>query len=117
MVVGGGQHIEACPFQGWQQFIFKLDSGAGDGMTKLVFTADFSNYNGKVVMQLADTSWNVYQYTIDLSTNKVGDFTIDFNQFVKGSTPFTTQTLMWVMFNFDDYTGGTILLDDVKLQK
>ena len=103
--------------QGWQQFIFKLDSGAGDGMTKLVFTADFSNYNGKVVMQLADTSWNVYQYTIDLSTNKVGDFTIDFNQFVKNSTPFTTQTLMWVMFNFDDYTGGTILLDDVKLQK
>ena len=102
--------------QGWQQFIFKLEAGVASGMTKLKFAADFTNYNGKVVMQLADTNWTIYKYELDISTDKSGTFTIDFGSFVNGSTPFTTQTLMWVMFNFDDSVGnGYILLDDVQL--
>ena len=104
--------------QGWQNFIFKLDSGAGNGMTKLEFTADFSNYKGQIIMQLADTSYNTYNYTIDLSKQKSGNYVIEFKDFLKGNTPFTTQTLMWVMFNFNDTVGnGYILLDDVSLSK
>ena len=105
--------------QGWQQFIFKLDAGVGNGMTKLVFDADFTHYNGQVIMQLADTSYTTYQYTINLSEKNNGTFTIDFSQFLKNqTTPFTNQTLLWVMFNFNDNTGnGYILLDDVNLQK
>ena len=103
---------------GWQQFIFKLDTGAGKDMTKLVFYADFSNYKGDVVMQLADTSWNTYDYIINLSEKSEGIFTINFSDFKKSGTSFTTQTLMWVMFNFSDSVGnGYILLDDVKLLK
>ena len=104
--------------QGWQQFIFKLDSGAGSGMSKLQFEADFSNYKGTLILQLCDTSWNTYSYTLDFSSNQSGTYVIDFSSFVKGSSPFTTQTLMWVMFNFNDSTGnGYILLDDVCLLK
>lgn len=104
---------------GWQQFIFKLESGLGSGMSKLKFTADFSNYNGRVVLQLADTNWNNYSYTLDIESNPSGTYEIDFSSFlIGGTTPFTTQTLMWVMFNFDDSTGGGyILLDDVQLLK
>ena len=107
------------PGAGWQNFIFKLDTGFGKGMTKLSFWADFSNYKGTVVLQLADTSWQVYEYNLDLSTNKVGNFTIDFSSFINGgTTPFTTQNLMWVMFNFNDNVGnGYILLDNVILTK
>ena len=101
---------------GWQQFIFKLETGAGKDMTKLKFTADFTNYNGDVVLQLSDTNYNNYTFRLDLSEKRSGTFTIDFSNFTFGSTPFTTQNLMWVMFNFDDYTGnGYILLDDVQL--
>ena len=103
---------------GWQQFIFKLDTGAGAGMSKLQFKADFSNYHGTVVMQLADTSWGTYTYNLDIVSQPNGTYTIDFSSFVNGSTPFTTQNLMWVMFNFNDNTGnGYILLDDVVLLK
>ena len=87
-------------------------------MKTLEFYADFTNYKGEVIMQLADTSYNTYNYTINLSEKKEGTFTINFNGFVKGSTPFTNQTLMWVMFNFNDTTGnGYIILDDVALLK
>ncbi len=103
---------------GWQQFIFKLDTGAGAGMSKLQFTADFSNYHGTVVMQLADTNWSTYTYNLDIVAQPNGTYVIDFSSFVNGSTPFTTQNLMWVMFNFNDNTGnGYILLDDVVLLK
>ena len=109
-IVSGGK--------GWQQFIFKLDTGAGKGMSKLEFYADFSKYKGSVVMQLADTNWKVYQYTIDLAEKNEGTFIINFDQFLQNSTPFTTQNLMWVMFNFSDSKGdGYILLDDVTLTK
>ncbi|MBP5193535.1 MAG: hypothetical protein J6126_02255, partial [Clostridia bacterium] len=102
-----------------QQFIFKLESGLASGMSKLKFTADFSNYNGRVVLQLADSNWNNYSYTLDIESNPSGTYEIDFSSFlIGGTTPFTTQTLMWVMFNFDDSTGnGYILLDDVQLLK
>ena len=104
--------------QGWQQFIFKLNPGDGDGMTKLTFYADFSNYKGQVIMQLADTGYSTYNYTINLSEKNEGVFTINFTEFLKGETPFTTQTLMWIMFNFNDTTGnGYILLDDVSISK
>ena len=104
--------------KGWQQFIFKLDTGLGNGMSKLEFYADFSNYKGTVVMQLADTSWGVYSYTLDLSEKNEGTFTLDFSSFLKDKTPFTTQNLMWVMFNFSDTVGdGYIILDDVGLLK
>ena len=103
---------------GWQQFIFKLDSGAGKGMTKLQFKADFSNYHGTVVMQLADTNWATYSYNLNIQEMSEGTYTIDLSQFKNGQTPFTTQNLMWVMFNFMDNTGnGYILLDDVVLYK
>ena len=103
---------------GWQNFIFKLESGAGNGMSKLQFKADFSNYHGQVIMQLADTSWKTYSYTINLNENNEGIFVINFSDFVTGDTPFTTQTLMWVMFNFNDNVGnGYIILDDVVLLK
>lgn len=103
---------------GWQQFIFKLETGLGQGMSKLQFTADFSNYKGELYLQLADTNWNTYQYILDFKDNQSDTYTIDFSQFMKGDTPFTTQTLMWVMFNFQDGTGnGYILLDDVQLLK
>ena len=103
---------------GWQQFIFKLDTGAGNGMSKLQFTADFSHYNGTVVMQLADTNWKTYTYNLDISAQVDGTFVIDFSNFKSDGSPFTTQTLMWVMFNFSDYNGnGYILLDDVILLK
>lgn len=103
---------------GWQQFIFKLDTGLGDGMTKLKFNADFSNYNGLVILQLADTSWGVYQYDLDLNEKNSGEFVIDFSSFKKSGTPFTTQNLMWVMFNFSDSVGnGYIILDNVQLTK
>ncbi|MBO4667771.1 MAG: hypothetical protein J5666_06595 [Bacilli bacterium] len=109
-IVSGGQ--------GWQQFIFKLNPGDADEMSKLRFYADFTNYKGEIIMQLADTSYNTYNYTINLSEKKEGTYTINFNEFLKGSTPFSTQTLMWVMFNFNDTTGnGYILLDDVCLLK
>ena len=104
--------------KGWQQFIFKLNPGDGDGMTKLEFYADFSNYKGEIIMQLADTSYNTYNYTINLNEQKEGNYIINFNEFKKGSTPFTNQTLMWVMFNFNDSVGdGYIILDDVSLSK
>ena len=116
-IVDNGVKIESSG-QGWQQFIFKLETGAGAGMKTLEFYADFTNYKGEVIMQLADTSYNTYNYTINLSEKKEGTFTINFNEFVKGSTPFTNQTLMWVMFNFNDTTGnGYIILDDVALLK
>ena len=103
---------------GWQQFIFKLDTGAGAGMSKLQFKADFSNYHGTVVMQLADTSWTTYTYNLDITAQSDGTFVIDFSSFVNNGNAFTTQTLMWVMFNFQDTTGnGYILLDDVVLLK
>ena len=104
--------------QGWQQFIFKLDTGSGAGMKKMEFYADFTNYKGEVIIQLADTSYTTYSYTLNLSEKKEGIFTLDFTQFLKGSTPFTTQTLMWVMFNFNDNVGnGYILFDDLSLSK
>ena len=104
--------------QGWQQFIFKLETGVAKDMTKMNFYADFTNYKGQVILQLADTNWKVYQYTLDLSVKKEGIFTINFNEFLLNDTPFTTQTLMWVMFNFNDTTGnGYILFDNLKLQK
>lgn len=104
---------------GWQQFIFKLETGLGKSMTKLVFDADFSNYKGSVVLQLADTSWNVYEYKLDLSKQKSGTFTINLSDFkTSGGVSFTTQNLMWVMFNFNDTVGnGYILFDDCKLTK
>ena len=69
-------------------------------------------------MQLADTSWGVYSYTLDLSEKNEGTFTLDFSSFLKDKTPFTTQNLMWVMFNFNDTVGdGYIILDDVGLLK
>ena len=109
-IVSGGQ--------GWQQFIFKLDTGVGAGMTKMEFYADFSNYKGEVIIQLADTGYNTYNYTVNLQEKNEGVYTLNFNEFLKGSTPFTTQTLMWVMFNFNDNTGnGYILFDDLSLSK
>ena len=104
--------------QGWQQFIFKLDTGVGEGMTKMQFDADFSHYNGQVILQLADTSWNVYQYTLNLQEKNQGTFVIEFNKFLKDSKPFTTQTLMWLMFNFNDTVGnGYIIFDDLSISK
>ncbi len=104
--------------QGWQYFIFEVETGAHKGMNKLEFKADFSNYNGTVVMQLADTSYNYYTYNLDISETNNGTFVIEFSRFKNGSVPFTTQNLMWVMFNFQDTTGnGYILLDDVNLVK
>lgn len=101
--------------QGWQQFIFKLEPGIANGMTKLTFTANFTNYKGQVILQLADTNYKTYSYTLDTSSQSNGQFTIEFSSF---NTPFTTQTLMWVMFNFNDGTGnGYIILDDVILTK
>ena len=111
----GGVKIDSAG-QGWQQFIFKLETGIASGMTKLVFTGDFSHYNGTVVMQLADTNWGVYQYNLDIKESPSGTYVLEFKDFLKSGTPFTTQTLMWVMFNFNDTTGnGYILLDDVSL--
>ena len=104
--------------QGWQNFIFKLDTGSGSGMKKMEFYADFTNYKGEVVIQLADTGYNTFSYTLNLSEKKEGIFTIEFDKFLKGSTPFTNQTLMWVMFNFNDTVGkGYILFDDLSLSK
>ena len=104
--------------KGWQQFIFKLETGAGKDMTKMEFYADFTNYKGQVILQLADTNWTVYQYNLNLSDKKEGTFTINFNEFLYNGTPFTTQNLMWVMFNFNDTVGnGYILFDNLKLQK
>ena len=103
--------------QGWQQFIFKLNPGSADGMKNMEFKADFSDYKGEVVLQLADTSYTTYTYRLDLSSQKDGVFTINFNEFLSSGTPFTTQTLMWVMFNFNDNAGGTILFDDLSLNK
>ena len=102
--------------KGWQQFIFKLETGLALGMNKLRFTADFSHYNGKVVLQLADTKWDNYTYNLDISSKISGTYTIDLSQFKLSGTAFTTQSLMWIMFNFDDSVGGGyILLDDVQL--
>jgi len=103
----------------WMQFIFKLETGSAKDMTKLQFYADFTNYTGTVTLQLADTNWNVYDYQLDLSTTKEGTFVIDFSDFIKNkTTPFTNQTLMWVMFNFVDNNGnGIILFDDCILTK
>ena len=104
--------------QGWQQFIFKLNPGEGAGMTKMEFYADFSNYKGELIIQLADTGYNTYSYTLNFQDKKEGVFTLNFNQFIKGSTPFTNQTLMWVMFNFNDNVGGGyIIFDDLSLMK
>ena len=104
--------------QGWQQFIFKLDTGVGAGMTKLEFSCDLSNYKGQLVMQLADTSWGVYQYSLTLTPNENGKYVLNFSDFKKDGKAFTTQTLMWVMFNFNDTVGdGYVLLDDVRLIK
>ncbi len=102
----------------WQQFIFELEAGSGSGMTKLEFYADFSGYSGFVYMQLADTGYNTYQYIINLTEKNEGIFTINLNDFTKGDTHFTNQTLMWVMFNFKDpQAGDTIILDNICLKK
>ena len=102
----------------WQYFIFVLESGAGNGMTKLEFYADFRGYHGQVYMQLSDTSYNNYQYIIDLTEKNEGVFTINLNEFKKGDQAFTTQTLMWVMFNFKDPAeGDTVILDNICLKK
>ncbi|MBP5551154.1 MAG: hypothetical protein J6X93_03780 [Bacilli bacterium] len=109
-IVSGGK--------GWQYFIFVLDTGAGNGMSKLNFSADFSNYNGSVVVQLSNPSNTPYSYTLDLTSKKQGEYEIEFSQFKNGSSSFTGQTLYWVMFNFSDSVGnGYILLDDVSLSK
>lgn len=99
---------------GWQNFIFVIESGSNAGMTKLVFDADFTNYNGKVNLQLVTTNWTTLNYNLDLSIQKTGTFTINLSDF----DGYTDQALMWVSFNFDDSIGnGYILFDDCKLTK
>ena len=104
--------------QGWQNFIFTLDTGSANGMKKMEFYADFSNYKGEVIIQLADTGYKTFSYTLNLNEKKEGIFTLEFSQFLNGTTPFTNQTLMWVMFNFNDTLGnGYIIFDDLSLSK
>ena len=104
--------------QGWQQFIFKLEPGSADGMSKLQFYADFTNYKGTVVMQLCNPSYSTFNYNINLDSQKEGTFVINFNEFTSNDKTFEGQTLMWVMFNFSDSVGnGYIILDDVILTK
>lgn len=106
--------------QGWQNFIFVIDTGANAGMNKLVFEADFSNYKGTVVLQIVDPSWNTYSYTLDTSTQKSGTFTVNLSDYVLNgsSKKYNNEKLMWVSFNFNDNVGnGYILFDDCQLVK
>lgn len=106
--------------KGWQNFIFKLETGSGDGMKKMEFYADFTAYKGQLIIQLADTAYNTYSYTLDLNAKKEGTFTLDFSSFLsdKDKKPFSTQTLMWLMFNFNDTTGnGYVIFDDLSISK
>lgn len=106
--------------QGWQNFIFVIEAGSNVGMNKLVFDADFSNYQGSVVLEIVTPDLStIYAYTLDLSTQKTGTFTINLNDFVSktNQAKYNGQALTWITFNFNDYAGGYILFDDCKLTK
>jgi sialate O-acetylesterase len=105
--------------QGWQNFIFKFEKGINKDFTQLKFYADFTGYQGQVVIELVDQYYGIFAYTLDISTIKEGEFIINLDSFLNksGGAAFDGRDLIWIGFNFNDAIGGIIYFDDCQLLK
>ena len=103
--------------QGWQNFIFVVENGVNKGYNTLSFYMDVTDYQGSVVIQLVDASYNIFQLTLDTSTVKDGVFELPLDTFLKSGEKFDGRNLIWFSFNFSDSKGGTIYFDDLQLLK
>ncbi len=104
--------------QGWQNFIFVIETGSNNGFNNLTFKGDFNNYQGQVIIQLVDANYQIFEFTLDLSKQISGDYSIPLSSFLMNKTsPFDGRSLIWISFNFNDSVGGSFLFDDCNLTK
>ncbi len=107
--------------KGWQYFIFVLESGFNKGYDTLKFYMDVRDYHGsRIVLQLVDSNYVTFSYTMNNYSKKEGFFEIPLSAFTRkdDGTKFDGRDVFRIQFNFEDITGdGTVYFDDLELLK